>query len=527
MRGTSMAKKGPRYVDWYVDKERNKGKRFTEEQVKSLSQNYEGIYLHSDGKRFVAVANIAFVDKEGNTKYARPEKIHETVSDAKRWLESERSKGRCDFEKGIVQNPTLSHVIALTNAYKQTLSGWRNFRNYRAVILDYFGGDKKLLSITEEDYLAFQSWLLKQVCITGYTKGKKLSSPQGKTLSPSTVNYYCRELAWLFKYAKRKGMISIDRSFSLLKKSGHRPFNIDLSDFLSCIAHVPRHEAMLLLALNTGGRKCDVANMTEDRLSTRLVREVGSQGKEVFVKRTFITMKSSKTSKDNLNIPMLSELESLIEREREVRDTMLARWFERLTDEQHPEHRETVRKYERILGILAKRRKQKALAKAAYLLPIPELPLVKDLSSPQDLNPERFLFLNPTNLLPYKSIQFALNTAIKKSGIKHFTMHVIRHLATTLLLDITGGDVDLVQRIIGWSNKTMIQVYGHIGHRAIDTFERFDSLLEKSRGDKHTPKPTHIRLLKDLNDVGDEEREAGREGEKNVRGKMGERVRKM
>lgn len=88
-----------------------------------------------------------------------------------------------------------------------------------------------------------------------------------------------------------------------------------------------------------------------------------------------------------------------------------------------------------------------------------------------------YIFTNPRSGQPQQSFRKALNSACKKAGVERFTMHHMRHLATTVLLEATNGDRDLVKRIIGWSNMEMIDRYGHIGDRAIPAFEKLNQRL--------------------------------------------------
>ena len=112
-------KKGPLYAEWYIQREREKGKRFTPEQVKALHAQYQGIYLHPDGKRFIAVANVPVVGMDGKVKYRRPEKTFSTVTAAKAWLEDQRSHARKRGRHGVTQNPTLLEIMQLTEGIKK------------------------------------------------------------------------------------------------------------------------------------------------------------------------------------------------------------------------------------------------------------------------------------------------------------------------------------------------------------------------------------------------------------------------
>jgi integrase len=93
---------------------------------------------------------------------------------------------------------------------------------------------------------------------------------------------------------------------------------------------------------------------------------------------------------------------------------------------------------------------------------------------------EGFIFLNPRTGKPMVCIKRALVNACKRSGVPRFTMHHVRHLATTVLLEATNGDRDLVRRIIGWSSMAMVDRYGHVGNRAFSAFANVERML-KSR----------------------------------------------
>jgi len=516
-----MAKKGPLYAEFFLDRERAKGRRFGDEQIRSLHDQYEGIYCHPDGKRFIAVANVPTITAQGKTVYRKPEKTCSTLTEAKQWLEEKRSNGRKQRSRGVVHNPTLEEIILLTNAQKERCSSWRAIKRYRELMLAYFGEKKKLLSIELEDFLSYQSWLLARPR-EGWHPHKGVVERSGN-LSPTTVDKHCKELNWLFKEARRRNMISQEIQFPLLGETGHRPFHISLSDFLLCLEFLPQYRAMLLMALNTGGRLSDVFHMGEDRISTRTVQTDQREGlskrmretmKEEmkegvkeglkkddhedddhqFTTQTFISIRSSKTKKDNIEVPMMSETETALQEHQAQQERWLNDLFVSLTTKQPNAHDLMMRaRYERALQFNEERRKKARASKSPYKKPIPNLKPREQVRSIHDLNPSGYLFLNSINLHPFTDIQEALDTAIKKAGIKRFTIHTIRHLSTTVLLDLTGGDVHLVQRIVGWSDHTMIQVYGHLGHRHIKTFATFGALVKKTKNSFGPEKQARIR----------------------------------
>lgn len=89
------------------------------------------------------------------------------------------------------------------------------------------------------------------------------------------------------------------------------------------------------------------------------------------------------------------------------------------------------------------------------------------------------IFINPRTRKPITDVRRKLTNSCKKLGIPRFTLHHIRHLATTVLLEYTNGDRDLVKRIIGWSSMEMVDRYGHIGSRAIPAFQKINADMEK------------------------------------------------
>ena len=109
-------------------------------------------------------------------------------------------------------------------------------------------------------------------------------------------------------------------------------------------------------------------------------------------------------------------------------------------------------------------------------IPAPLMPETKAaLDALREHNGSSFIFVNPATGLPLKDVRKSLTTACRQAGVERFTMHHMRHLATTVLLEETNGDRDLVKRVIGWSSMDMIERYGHIGHRAMPAFQSINA----------------------------------------------------
>jgi integrase/recombinase XerC len=60
--------------------------------------------------------------------------------------------------------------------------------------------------------------------------------------------------------------------------------------------------------------------------------------------------------------------------------------------------------------------------------------------------------------------------------------HVARHTAATSLLEVTGGDVRLVQEVLGHANLSTLQGYTKIvDARKQEAYERYQDFLERKR----------------------------------------------
>ena len=60
--------------------------------------------------------------------------------------------------------------------------------------------------------------------------------------------------------------------------------------------------------------------------------------------------------------------------------------------------------------------------------------------------------------------------------------HVARHTAATSLLEVTGGDVRLVQEVLGHANLSTLQGYTKIvDSRKQEAYRRYQEFLEQAR----------------------------------------------
>ena len=60
--------------------------------------------------------------------------------------------------------------------------------------------------------------------------------------------------------------------------------------------------------------------------------------------------------------------------------------------------------------------------------------------------------------------------------------HVARHTTATTLLEVTGGDVRLVQEVLGHANLNTLQGYTKIvDARKVDAYKRYQEFLDRDR----------------------------------------------
>jgi len=71
------------------------------------------------------------------------------------------------------------------------------------------------------------------------------------------------------------------------------------------------------------------------------------------------------------------------------------------------------------------------------------------------------VFYHPFNGKPYKEVKHSFNTACKRSGIKNFHFHDLRHTFASHLV-MSGIDITTVSRLLGHKNLTMTLRYSHL-----------------------------------------------------------------
>lgn len=107
-----------------------------------------------------------------------------------------------------------------------------------------------------------------------------------------------------------------------------------------------------------------------------------------------------------------------------------------------------------------------------------------------------WLFPNPKYMKPFSEPKKAITTACRNAGVPTFTMHHIRHLATVLLLDVTNGNLEMVQKIVGWSDTVMVRRYGHLGYRHHSAFEKMDEVIAEKGLEKVVGLENHETLTR-------------------------------
>lgn len=104
----------------------------------------------------------------------------------------------------------------------------------------------------------------------------------------------------------------------------------------------------------------------------------------------------------------------------------------------------------------------------------------------EELKHGELIFHDQGNILSYRQIQHAYDTAFKKAGLSHRSTHVLRHTGATLFLEETGDPLAL-QQIGNWKDQKMALHYGKIlssrARNAIDKAEN-RSHLKLIQGEK-------------------------------------------
>lgn len=352
--------------------------------VKKIEPN---IYRLESGKYLV---EMNYLNPTTNKKSKKRE-VKANLSDARKFKKEFKAKN--DLKLLPVENQKISLGFMLDHCFelKQACKSFESIQRHLREIGEYFGHDRQLKTIQDREVRAF----------TQYLKTREKKGRHRGKLSNQTIDHVLKELRFLLRAAKKQGHLQDLPEVKLLGDYGYRKFSLTLDQFQKVIEELPAeplpHRAMLWMALNTGQRRTDLANMTWGQVN-------GDR----------VVYKSSKSKKEGITAPLMEPTKKALER---------------------------LRQY-----------------------------------SQSD-----FIFPNPKTGKPYGNIRKALASACERAGVERFTMHTIRHLATTALLEETDGDRDLVARVIGWSNPDMIDRYGHIGNRAISAFGSLEKRLTQNQ----------------------------------------------
>lgn len=350
----------------------------------------KNIYILENGKYKV---DMNYYNTTTNKK-ARTRKYCDTLQEARVFREEFRAKVTLNLLPMQDEKVSLGFMIDYCLEIKQDRKSFDSIQRHLNEIGEYFGRDRKLETIKDRDVRTFTRHL-KTREKKGYHCGK---------LSNQSIDHVLKELRFLLRAAEKQRYIQDRPEVKFLGNYGHRKLALDVDQLKKVIGELPAepfpHRAMCWMALNTGQRRTDLANMTWDQL---IETEKG----------TIVEFKSTKTHKEGMMAPLLDPTKEALER---------------------------LRKYSQ----------------------------------------SEYIFPNPKTGKPYKDIRKALTSACERAGVERFTMHTMRHLATTVLLKASKGDRDAVYRIIGWAKIDTMDRYGHVGDRAFSIFETLNKSLTQN-----------------------------------------------
>ena len=351
-------------------------------KIRTIEPN---IYQLESGKVLV---EMNFTHPQTGRK-SKKRRVFPNLSQAKLWKKQFKAQQTLGT-LSMVNKPqvTLGEMIDLVKTLKADLKTFDDIERHLGDIATFFQPEKPLGKISPTAIKGFTIWL----------KNRPKKRYHRGFLSNESIDHVLKELRFLFREAHRRDLIEKVPEVPFVGNHGHREFKLDMDGFLKVVHQMPEppypHRAMLLMALNTGQRRNDLALMTWDQ-----------------IKADHVVYRSSKTQREGIFAPLMPQTKVALD----------------------------------------------------------------DLRGRFD---SQFIFVNPRNGQPLRDIRAALATACKRAGVERFTIHHMRHLATTVLLEATNGDRDLVKRVIGWSSMEMIDRYGHIGHRAIPAFESINARLD-------------------------------------------------
>ena len=86
---------------------------------------------------------------------------------------------------------------------------------------------------------------------------------------------------------------------------------------------------------------------------------------------------------------------------------------------------------------------------------------------------------------PYKDRKRLMKGLCKKSGVKYFRYHALRHLGASVL-DNANVNIGSIQRILGHENRATTEIYLHsIGEAEREAMKIFEQVSKKSHTDPH------------------------------------------
>lgn len=422
-------KKDQLYSQFLIDMQRKQGKRFTASRIREIKERYEGIYLHQDGKRFVAVINVPYIQKRmGKKKYRQLVKTCRTLTQAQRWLDEQRRKSNLEtIDTSANQTITLEQASfrLLKEKENDGQSSVGDTRRYHQRLLDFFGANTLLAEIKKPQIVAYRQYLQDQ---------RKQRRGEGR-LSDATVNRHLAALRHLFNWAHEEDLIGNQPKVKLLKVDPtKKELEIDVADYLRlvhCLPSIPRHHRVIaLLSLNTATRWGDASRFKWSQLVFKPVKEDGRIRKELHIR-----YRSTKTRTGYISVPILDVTKDILEHYLQYPKTKTDKGFrdlEHLMASQNPKQKQS------------------------------------------------YLCINPKTNKPYTSMKRAMATAVKKAGIPRITFHDIRRLMTTIIIEETG-DYELAQQVGRWSNQAMRTHYTSLGRRPRKAFAKINATIEAER----------------------------------------------
>ncbi len=91
---------------------------------------------------------------------------------------------------------------------------------------------------------------------------------------------------------------------------------------------------------------------------------------------------------------------------------------------------------------------------------------------------------------PFKDRKKIMKTLCKKTGVKYFRFHALRHFGASVL-DHANVNIGSIQRILGHENRTTTEIYLHsIGEAEREAMAIYEKECEKESGISHTDSHT-------------------------------------